>query len=138
MTDAGARDRAYRRLPAHLDTIHSDERRTYWEVRKTRPQPTYTFDRIRANRDERRRRLGIPDDHQVERPGDSPADMAAARREASWQRWAENFRRSVEASREKPFDPGFVCECPPLCEELDDHSGKPVHADDCPCGCDVD
>src|SRR3954452_1238855 len=53
MTDAGARARGYRRLPAHLDTIHSEERRSHWEVRKTRAQPTYTFDRIRAHRDDR-------------------------------------------------------------------------------------
>src|SRR4051794_37893556 len=51
MTDAGARDRGYRRLPAHLDTVHSEQRPGRYQERPSRPQPTYTVDRDRGYRD---------------------------------------------------------------------------------------
>jgi transcriptional regulator with XRE-family HTH domain len=137
MTDEGARDRGYRRLPAHLDTFHSDARRSHYEARRTRTQPTYTFYRIRADRDACRRQHGTPDDHHVPQPGDSPAERAAARREAALRRAEERRRRAFEANPGRPFDPGFTCECPPECAALDDRNGRPVHADGCPCGCDV-
>ena len=111
--------------------------RTYWEVRKTRSQPTYTFGLDRAARDARRADLGTPDDHLVPQPGDSPAELEEARRRAAWRRREEAAARCLEAQRGKPFDPGWTCTCPPLCDELDDRNGKPVHADGCPCGCDV-
>jgi transcriptional regulator with XRE-family HTH domain len=137
MTDAGARNRGYRRLPAHLDTVHSDDRWTRYETRPGRARPTYTFDRDRTGRDQIRQRYGTPDDHHVPRPGDTPEERAAARREAMWRRAEEARRRWVEANRGRPFDNGFTCTCPPECDELDDRSGKPVHAEECPCGCDV-
>src|SRR4051812_4641454 len=106
MTDAGARDRGYRRLPPHLHTIPRDERRSHWEVRKTRAQPTYTFDRIRADRDDRRRRRGTPHDHEVEQPGDSPAQRAAARREAARRRAEEAHQRWLESGAARLADGG--------------------------------
>jgi transcriptional regulator with XRE-family HTH domain len=137
MTDEGARDRSDRRLPAHLDTIRSDERPGYYEARKSRPQPTYTFDRNRADRDERRRRLGTPADHDVPQWGDSPEERSEVRLQEAWQRREEERRRWLDEHRMQAFDPGFTCRCPPLCDELDDRSGAPVHAADCPCRCDV-
>jgi transcriptional regulator with XRE-family HTH domain len=138
MTNEGARDRGRRRLPAHLDSVRSDRRPGRYQHRPSRPEPTYTVDRDRRARDELRARDGTPDDHHVPQPGDSPAERQEARRREWWRRRAEAQRRWLETQQGKPFDPGFVCECPPRCDELDDHSGKPVHADDCPCGCDVD
>jgi hypothetical protein len=35
------------------------------------------------------------------------------------------------------IDLRFDCSCPPACDEADDGWGKPVHADDCACGCDL-
>jgi transcriptional regulator with XRE-family HTH domain len=137
MTDAGARDRGWRRLPAHLDSVHSERRPGRYQHRPHRPQPTYTFDLDREYRDRLRARDGTPDDHHVPQPGDSPQERAAARREANLRRDEEARRRWVEANRGRPFDNGFTCTCPPECEELDDRSGKPVHAEECPCGCDV-
>jgi hypothetical protein len=137
MTDAGARNSGYRRLPAHLDTVHSEERPGRYQHRPSRRQPTYTFDRDRILRDRLRARTGTPDDHHVEQPGDSPAERAAARRGAALRRQHEARQRWLESGAARFADPGWVCTCPPLCDELDDRSGKPVHADACPCGCDV-
>jgi transcriptional regulator with XRE-family HTH domain len=137
MTDAGARDRGYRRLAAHLDTVHSEQRPGRYQHRPSRPQPTYTVDRDRGYRDWLRAREGTPEDHHVEHPGDSPAARSAARHEAVRRRQDEARRRWLESGAARLADPGWVCTCPPLCDELDDRSGKPVHADDCPCGCDV-
>jgi hypothetical protein len=80
----------------------------------------------------------MPDDHHVPQPGDSPEERAEARAEARWRREEEAHRRWFEATRGRSVGPGFTCTCPPECDELDDRSGKPVHAEGCPCGCDVD
>jgi transcriptional regulator with XRE-family HTH domain len=137
MTDAGARDRGYRRLPAHLDTVHSEQRADRYQHRPSRPQPTYTVDRDRSYRDWVRAQDGTPEDHHVEQPGDSPAERAAARREAARRRADEAHQRWLESGGARRVEPGWVCTCPPLCDELDDRNGKPVHADACLCGCDV-
>ena len=94
MSSDGARDAARRHLPAHLDTLHSAELADRWEHRPDRRQPWFTFEIDRSARDTRRARTGVPDDHLVPRPGDSPEERAAARQ-------------------------------------------REVHAEECPCSCDV-
>ncbi|WP_324275781.1 hypothetical protein [Blastococcus brunescens] len=79
---------------------------------------------------------GHPDDHQAPRPGDSPAERRAARQHAARLRRAEEHRQRRESGAAQPIE-DFTCSCPPRCEELDDWSGRPVHAEDCPCSCDV-
>jgi transcriptional regulator with XRE-family HTH domain len=137
MTPAGARDGGNRRLPAHLDTVHSDEVASRWEHRRTRPRPWFTFAMDRQSRDRARDRLGIPADHQVPQPGDSPSERAEARRRASWRRRAEERQRRFEAGELRQSGNEFVCTCPAECDELDDRSGRPVHAPGCVCNCDV-
>jgi HTH-type transcriptional regulator/antitoxin HipB len=136
MTDEAVRDALGRRFPAHLDTRYGDIDWWHGGSRYNREQPWYTFDRVRETRDFWRERFGTPEDHQLPQPGDSPAERRAARQRAA----REEQRREVERRREAgelPEREPFTCECPPACDELDDWSGKPVHAPECPCGCDL-
>ncbi|MBM7807087.1 hypothetical protein JOD57_002924 [Geodermatophilus bullaregiensis] len=136
--DAGAvRDEGGRCFPAHLDTRHGDDGWWHGPHRYDRPPVTSTFTRDRRERDRRRGRRGTPDDHQRPQPGDAPAERAAARRAAAREARAEERRRRLEAGEIAPADLGFECTCPAACDELDDRSGPPRHAADCPCGCDV-
>ncbi|MBJ7452930.1 MAG: helix-turn-helix transcriptional regulator [Blastococcus sp.] len=129
-------DRGGRRFPAHLDTVLSEERASRWEHRPKLRQPTYTFNRRDPWADACSRPRSRPDDHLVPQAGDSPAERAAARwREAEQRRRDERARR-VAAGELRPAEP-FTCTCPPACDELDDWSGRPVHAGECPCSCDV-
>jgi transcriptional regulator with XRE-family HTH domain len=136
MSDAAVRDTAGRNFPAHLDTRHGDDR--WWhdsEPRYDRRRPWYTFDRSREARDSRRRRDGVPSDHQLPLAHDSPEERAADRR-LQRLRSAE-ARRSDSLSRSLVRLDAFACDCPPSCEELDDRSGPPVHAPGCACLCDL-
>jgi transcriptional regulator with XRE-family HTH domain len=96
MADGAVRDEAGRRHPAHLDTRYGDVDWWHGRERYSRDQPTYTFDRVRETRDYWRGRLGTPDDHQLPRPGDAPAQRRAARR------WAARSRTRGHA----PAHPG--------------------------------
>jgi transcriptional regulator with XRE-family HTH domain len=136
MAAGAVRDRAGRRFPAHLDTRYGDQDWWHGEHRYAREQPWYTFDRVRYTRDHWRDRTGTPEDHQAPRPGDSPAERRAARQQAARLRREEERRRRRESGAARPID-DVTCACPPRCEELDDWSGRPVHAEDCPCSCDV-
>jgi HTH-type transcriptional regulator/antitoxin HipB len=129
MAADGVRDRSGRRFPAHLDTRYSDEGWWHGPERYSRAVPWYTFDRDRGRRNGRRTNHGTPPDHQLPRPGDSPAERAAARRHAA-------RLRGIEKAKRRPQEP-FDCLCPPECDELDDRSGPPVHAPACRCGCDI-
>ncbi len=135
MRPDGVRDRGGRRFPAHLDTVLSEERASRWEHRPLLRQPTYTFDRRDrwADAESARNR---PDDHLVPQPGDSPAERAAARRREARERRQDELARRRAAGEPRPVEP-FTCTCPPACDELDDWSGRPVHAEECPCSCDV-
>lgn len=135
MADDTVRDLSGRRFPAHLDTLHSDEIPGWWEHNPGRPTPWFTAFRDRDARDAARRTGGVPRDHHPDRPGDSPEERKAARQRAARQRVREDFKRRLAAGGIR-FD-DFVCACPPACDELDDRSGKPVHAPVCPCDCDV-
>ncbi len=134
MRPGAVRDAANRLFPAHLDTVLSEERAWRWDHRPHRRRPTYTFDRRRPGED--RRTAGRPDDHLVPRPGDSPEDRRRARHRAARERAEEEIQRRREAGTFCPVAE-FVCGCPSRCDELDDWSGRPVHADDCPCSCDL-
>ena len=136
MAADGVRDRSGRRFPAHLDTRYGDEGWWHGPERYSRPVPWYTFDRDRERRDGRRSTRGTPSDHQLPQWGDSPAERAAARRQAARVRRAEELESRRRARGWQPPEP-FVCLCPPQCDELDDRSGPPVHAPACPCGCDI-
>jgi HTH-type transcriptional regulator/antitoxin HipB len=133
----GVRDRGGRRFPAHLDTVHSDQRASRWEHRPLIRQPTYTFDRRDPWADATSRAQNRPDDHLLPQPGDSPAERAAARQREARERREDERQRRVAAGELRPAEP-FTCTCPPACDELDDWSGRPVHAEECPCSCDVD
>jgi transcriptional regulator with XRE-family HTH domain len=136
MSAAGVRDRGDRRFPAHLDVRHADL--GWWAEfdRYTLVRPDFTFDRKRYRRDWMRQDFGTPPDHLV-LPDDDPQARRARRREAGRRREREEYQRRLAEGRVLPPVGEWVCSCPPLCDELDDRSGKPVHADDCPCGCDV-
>jgi HTH-type transcriptional regulator/antitoxin HipB len=137
MTDDAVRDMGGRRFPAHLDTRHSDEGWWHDAHRYSRHRPWYTFDRDRWTRDKYRARDGTPEDHQVPQPGDSPAERAEARHREYWRHRAAERERRFLAGQFSDIDVTFDCSCPPLCDELDDRSGKPVHAEACPCNCDL-
>ena len=137
MSGEAVRDRSGRRFPAHLDTRYGDEGWWHGPERYSRVQPWYTFDRLRYTRDYWRGRNGIPDDHQLPQPGDSPEERLEARRRAAERRRREKQERQRQEAPWRPLEEHFTCTCPPLCDELDDRSGEPVHAPDCPCGCDV-
>lgn len=128
MSAEAVRDGAGRRFPAHLDTRHGDEDWWHGRERYSRQQPWYTFDRARRTRDVWRERTGMPDDHQLPEPGDSPADRRRARQAAA---------RRRRGTGEVPPAPEFECSCPDACDALDDWTGKPVHAVGCPCRCDI-
>ena len=130
------RDLGGRRFPAHLDTRHSDERWWRYEHRFDRPRPWFTVDRDRAGRDALRATLGTPEDHHPFRPGDSPQDRKAARRRAALLGEREEYQRRLASGALRPPE-DFECICPPRCDELDDRSGRPVHAGDCTCSCDL-
>jgi transcriptional regulator with XRE-family HTH domain len=136
MADDTVRDLGRRRFPAHLDTRYSEERWWRWAHRYDRTLPWYTFDRDRAGRDRTRRRDGTPHDHQLPQVGDAPAERQAARRRAARERRRAELDRR-RAAGELPEPPEFTCTCPPACDEVDDGAGRPVHAPNCPCGCDV-
>jgi transcriptional regulator with XRE-family HTH domain len=136
MAGDAVRDLAGRRFPAHLDTRHGDEDWWHGISRYSRAQPWYTFDRVRYTRDYWRGRLGTPEDHQLPRPEDSPEERSAARRREVECRARESWERR-RAAGEVPDAPTFACTCPAECDRLDDWSGTPVHAEDCPCSCDV-
>ena len=136
MADGAVRDMSGRRFPAHLDTRYGDEGWWHGPERYSRVQPWYTFDRERTVRDWYRARTGTPDDHQLPQPGDSPEERTAARRAAAWERRQEEVKRMRLEGR-IPERVEFDCTCPPRCEELDDRCGKPVHAPECRCLCDV-
>lgn len=140
MDPDAVRDRGGRCFPAHLDTILSEERGSRWEHRPNLPQPTYTFDRRLPYDDPAARTEGRPDDHLLPRPGDSPRERAAERRAERLRRWRqaheEHARRRLAGELPRLAEP-WVCTCPPACDELDDRSGRPVHADGCPCACDI-
>ena len=137
MRDDAVRDMGNRRFPAHLDTRYSEEDWWHGPHRYAREQPWYTFDRDRWLRDEYRRRRGTPADHQLPRPGDSPQERAAERRRAHLRAEAEDRQRRFLAGEFRHLPEPFECTCPPRCDELDDWSGRPVHAEQCPCSCDV-
>jgi transcriptional regulator with XRE-family HTH domain len=136
MDPDGARDATRRRFPAHLDTQHTDAVADRWAHRPDRRQPWFTFGLDRAARDRWRARAGTPEDHDVPVPGDSPAERRARRQEVARRRAAEDRERR-RATAGKPADDGLSCTCPPGCDEVDDGSGPPGHAADCPCGCDL-
>ncbi|WP_236836714.1 helix-turn-helix domain-containing protein [Blastococcus sp. KM273129] len=137
MAAGTVRDRAGRRFPAHLDTMLSEARAWRWDHRPRQRQPTYTFDRRRPWEDAADRAHDRPDDHLVPQPGDAPEERAAARRAAAARRRQEERQRRFQAGAFRHLDDGWTCTCPPGCDDLDDRSGRPVHAGDCPCRCDV-
>ena len=136
MRPDGVRDRGGRRFPAHLDTVLSEERASRWEHRPQLRQPTYTFDRRDPWADADSRARSRPDDHLVPQPGDSPEERAAARQREARERRQDELARRIAAGELRPVEP-FSCVCPPACDELDDWSRRPVHAEECPCSCDV-
>ena len=138
MSSDAVRDRGDRRFPAHLDTRYGDDR--WWhdlEPRYGRARPWYTFDRSRNRRDAFRRSGGTPADHQLPQPGDSPQERAEARRREALRRRTEESRRRSGRRTPRQRTDWFDCTCPATCDELDDRSGRPVHATGCPCSCDV-
>ena len=136
MTSDAVRDLGRRRFPAHLDTVYSEERVDRYEHRRNRPQPWYTFDRLRETRDAERSRRGTPEDHQVPQPGDSPQDRRRQRRAEQRQRAREELLRRFEAGELGRVRDEFTCACPPQCAELDEGL-RPVHTPECPCRCDI-
>jgi HTH-type transcriptional regulator/antitoxin HipB len=139
MDPDAVRDRGGRLFPAHLDTRYGDEE--WWYTHQShghdREPPWYTFDRTRWVRDRIRARDGVPEDHQVPRPGDSPRQRARARRDAHWRAVAEERQRRFLAGEFAHVDQGIDCTCPAECDEVDDGSGPPRHAAACACGCDL-
>jgi len=130
------RDRGGRRFPAHLDTMLSERRASRWEHRPHLRRPTYTFDR-RVPWERRAAAADRPDDHLLPQPGDSPEERAAARLQEVRLRDRQERERRFLARELRSGGVGFECTCPPACDELDDRSGRPVHADACPCSCDL-
>jgi transcriptional regulator with XRE-family HTH domain len=137
MSADAVRDLAGRRFPAHLDTRRSDEGCRRYEPRPDRPETSFTFRRDRAGRDARRRAAGTPSDHHPVLPGDSPRERAAERQRAATRARTQDLERRFLAGAFAGRPDAFTCTCPPGCDELDDRSGPPVHADDCPCSCDL-
>jgi HTH-type transcriptional regulator/antitoxin HipB len=135
MADGAIRDAAGRRFPAHLDTRHGDQEWWHGDERYSRAQPWYTYDRVREWRDLRRERLGTPEDHQLPRPDDSPADRAAARRREHARAREEELQRRREAGT-LPELPEWTCECPPGCDAAREVLAD-VHVADCRCRCDI-
>jgi transcriptional regulator with XRE-family HTH domain len=136
MSPGAVRDQGYRRFPAHLDTRYSDESWWHGPHRYDRVQPWFTFDRDRRSRDASRGTRGTPDDHHVPQPGDAPEERAEARRRAYRRQQAEERERRFLAGEFSRIELGFVCDCPPGCDELD-IGERPVHVPACPCSCDL-
>jgi transcriptional regulator with XRE-family HTH domain len=137
MAADAVRDLGGRRFPAHLDTRRSDEGRWPHEPRRDRPETAFTVTRDRGSRDACRRVAGVPPDHHAATPGDSPAERRTARRLRALRERSDERRRQLLAGELAGIGDGFTCTCPPACDELDDRSGRPVHAEDCRCCCDV-
>lgn len=137
MSGSGVRDGGGRRFPAHLDTRYGDEDWWHGSERYSRTRPWYTFDRSRRTRDLWRGRTGVPADHQEPQPGDAPEQRRAARQRAARLRRQEEREQRLRSGVIWPLDDGWTCACPPACDELDDWSGRPVHAEECPCRCDI-
>jgi transcriptional regulator with XRE-family HTH domain len=137
MAQDRVRDRSGRRFPAHLDTRRSDDRGWLYAPRRDRPETSFGFVRDRDGRDVGRRKAGTPEDHHEHRPGDSPAERAAARRREHLRGLAEERERAFLAGELAGIDLRFDCCCPAACDDLDDRSGRPVHAPECSCGCDL-
>jgi HTH-type transcriptional regulator/antitoxin HipB len=137
MSAEAVRDRGGRRFPAHLDTRHGDEAWWYDVHRYGRDRPWYTFDRSRRARNAWRARTGTPEDHQLPQPGDSPHERADRRRRERARLAAEERQRRFLAGEFATVDLRFDCTCPSACDDLDDRSGKPLHAPDCDCDCDL-
>jgi transcriptional regulator with XRE-family HTH domain len=137
MSDAAVRDMSGRRFPAHLDTRYGDEDWWHGEHRYQRDRPRYTFDRRRDLRDEFRLAMGTPEDHQLPQPGDSPEQRAEERRRVRWAARAAERERRFLAGEFTNVREAFSCTCPAECDQLDDRSGAPVHADTCRCHCDI-
>jgi hypothetical protein len=136
MSGDAVRDGGNRRFPAHLDVRYGDEDWWHGEERYSRVQPWYTFDRLRYTRDYWRGRAGTPDDHVAPCPGDSPAERRAARRRDARLRRQDDLERRSAAGVVRS-ESEWTCTCPPDCDDVDDRSGPPVHAPECPCLCDV-
>jgi transcriptional regulator with XRE-family HTH domain len=135
MSPDSVRDLSGRRFPAHLDTHHSDERWWRFEHRFHRPRPWFTFDRDRAGRDSWRQDAGTPEDHHVPGPGDSPEERKAQRARAARARRDAERQRAIGTETWTPWQ-GFTCSCPAACDALD-VGERPVHAEGCPCLCDL-
>jgi len=56
---------------------------------------------------------------------------------AYWHRRAAERERAFLGGERAGRPEPFTCICPPVCDELDDWSGRPVHAEQCPCSCDL-
>lgn len=136
MARDGARDLAGRLFPAHLDTRFSDEGWWHGPERYSRRQPWFTYDRNRARRDVRRDAAGTAGDHHVPGPGDSPGARKARRAVEARRRRQEEVERRLASGELQPTAE-FTCGCPPECDELDDWSSAPGHAEACGCRCDV-
>src|SRR3954452_24171348 len=137
MAEDAVRDAAGRRFPAHLDTRYSDDGWWHGPHRYDREPPWYTFDRDRSLRDRYRQQSGIPEDHQLPQPGDSPGDRAHVRQREHWRRRAEERERAFLAGELSGLDAGFTCCCLPACDDLDEQTGELLHAEACPCNCDL-
>ena len=136
MDDEAVRDMGGRYFPAHLDTRYTEDGWWHGDERYSRPEPWYTFDRLRSQRNSYRRwGGGVPGDHHLPRPGDSPEERRDARRRAA-RRSADEERARRFAAGELPDPSPWACDCPPGCAELEDWHGPPRHTDDCPCRCD--
>lgn len=116
------RDRQHRRFAAHLDLVEVVDAATY-EPRPSTPR--------RARRDERRARLGWPEDHPT------GADFARERRAAHDVRVARALERARERVRRRMLvSPGTAswdspppCSCPITCED------QPGCLPSCACAC---
>jgi transcriptional regulator with XRE-family HTH domain len=137
MAADSVRDLGRRRFPAHLDTRRSDDGTWLYAPRRDRPETAFTFGRDRGARDRSRENLGTPEDHLIPEPGDSPCERHQARRSAYLRAQAEERERRFLAGEFAHVREAFVCVCPAECDDLDDRSGKPVHAAGCPCDCDI-
>ena len=137
MSAAAVTDLGGRRFPAHLDTHRSDEGQRLHEPRRDRPETSFTYGKDRGARDAHRRTRGTPTDHHPVLPGDTPAARLVARRQEAVRARAEERERRFLAGEFRRLPEFFECRCPSACDALDDWSGRPVHAEDCPCSCDV-
>jgi transcriptional regulator with XRE-family HTH domain len=146
MAPDAVRDRAGRRFAAHLDTRHGDVWWWHGPQRYTRERPTYTFDRDRRERDDRRATDGTPPDHQQRRAGDSLAERAQARADAQLARRRAAGQRYAAEQRRLGFPGAWAptCTCPAGCEELL-FTDRPLpprlqaapHVEACTCRCDI-